>query len=274
MPAVSTTPPTTIGLAAIVFAVSRHVTKSAAHATNRQLMALDNTLALMKRAVVLRGGGVDSPTTLAVARQRGFQTYALTFGYGQRHAAEVDAARRVAQALGAARHKVVVIDLRAFGGSALTADIAVPKDRSAGDIGTGIPITYVPARNTIFLSYALAWAEVLGAQDILIGVSEIDYSGYPDCRPEYAGACERMANLATKAGVEGQKLKIHTPLIHLTKAEIIAQGAALGVDFALTLSCYDPTPDGAACGRCDACLLRRKGFDEAGLADPTRYLAG
>jgi len=237
-------------------------------------MALDNTLAMMKRAVVLLSGGVDSTTTLAVARQRGFQTYALTFGYGQRHAAEVDAARRVAQALGAARHKVVVIDLRAFGGSALTADIAVPKDRSAGDIGTGIPITYVPARNTIFLSYALAWAEVLAAQDIFIGVSEIDYSGYPDCRPEYVGAYERMANLATKAGVEGQKLKIHTPLIHLTKAEIIAQGAALGVDFSLTLSGYDPSPDGAACGRCDACVLRRKGFERAGVADPTRYRAG
>ena len=228
----------------------------------------------MKRAVVLLSGGVDSTTTLAVARQRGFQTYALTFGYGQRHAAEVDAARRVAKALGAARHEVVVIDLRAFGGSALTADIAVPKDRSAGDIGTGIPITYVPARNTIFLSYALAWAEVLAAQDIFIGVSEIDYSGYPDCRPEYVGAYERMANLATKAGVEGQKLKIHTPLIHLTKAEIIAQGAALGVDFSLTLSCYDPSPDGAACGRCDACVLRRKGFERAGVADPTRYRAG
>jgi 7-cyano-7-deazaguanine synthase len=237
-------------------------------------MAFDNTLGTMKRAVVLLSGGVDSTTTLAVARQRGFQTYALTFGYGQRHAAEVDAARRVAQALGAARHEVVVIDLRAFGGSALTADIAVPKDRSAGDIGTGIPITYVPARNTIFLSYALAWAEVLGAQDIFIGVSEIDYSGYPDCRPEYVGAYERMANLATKAGVEGQKLKIHTPLIHLTKAEIIAQGAALGVDFSLTLSCYDPSPDGAACGRCDACVLRRKGFEQAGVADPTRYRAG
>src|SRR5919197_3437708 len=273
MPAVSTTPPTTISLAAIVFAVSRHVMKSAAHDTNRQLMAFDNTLAMMKRAVVLLSGGVDSTTTLAVARQRGFATYALTFRYGQRHAAEVDAARRVAQALGVVRHEVVVIDLRAFGGSALTADIAVPKDRAAGDIGTGIPITYVPARNTIFLSYALAWAEVLGAQDIFIGVSEIDYSGYPDCRPEYIGAYERMANLATKAGVEGHKLKVHTPLIHLTKAEIVAEGTALGVDFSLTLSCYDPTADGAACGRCDACLLRRKGFEQAGVTDPTRYRA-
>jgi len=237
-------------------------------------MAFDNTLAMMKRAVVLLSGGIDSTTALAVARQRGFETFALSFRYGQRHAAEVEAARCVARALGAARHEVIAIDLRAFGGSALTADIAVPKDRSIGDIGHGIPVTYVPARNTIFLSYALAWAEVLGAHDIFLGVSEIDYSGYPDCRPEYIGAYERMANLATKAAVEGQKLKIHTPLIHLTKAEIIAEGTALGVDFSLTLSCYDPTPDGAACGRCDACLLRRKGFEHAGEADPTRYRAG
>ena len=181
----------------------------------------------------------------------------------------------MAQALGAAAHEVVAIDLRAFGGSALTADIPVPKGRSEAEIGKGIPVTYVPARNTIFLSYALAWAEVLGAQDIFIGVTQIDYAGYPDCRPEYIGAYERMANLATKTGVEGgQKLKIHTPLIHLSKAEIIAQGAALGVDFALTFSCYDPTPDAAACGRCDACVLRSRGFAEAGVADPTRYRAG
>ncbi len=239
-------------------------------------MASDNTLAVMKRAVVLLSGGVDSTTTLAVARERGFETYALTFRYGQRHAAEVEAARRVAQALGVAGHEVVAIDLRVFGGSALTAAaIPVPKGRSEAEIGKGIPVTYVPARNTIFLSYALAWAEVLGAQDIFIGVTQIDYAGYPDCRPEYIGAYERMANLATKIGVEGgQKLKIHTPLIHLSKAEIVAQGASLGVDFALTLSCYDPTPDGAACGRCDACVLRRKGFTEAGMADPTRYRAG
>jgi 7-cyano-7-deazaguanine synthase len=237
-------------------------------------MAFDNTLAMMKRAVVLLSGGVDSTTTLAVARERGFETYALTFRYGQRHAAEVEAARRVAKALAAARHEVLAIDLRAFGGSALTDDIAVPKDRSVAEIGAGIPVTYVPARNTIFLSYALAWAEVVGAHDIFLGVSEIDYSGYPDCRPEYIGAYERMANLATKAAVQGQKLTIHTPLIHLTKAEIIAEGTALGVDFSLTLSCYDPTPDGAACGHCDACLLRRKGFAQAGLADPTRYRAG
>jgi 7-cyano-7-deazaguanine synthase len=237
-------------------------------------MAFDNTLAMMKRAVVLLSGGVDSTTTLAVARERGFETYALTFRYGQRHAAEVEAARRVAKALGAARHEVLAIDLRAFGGSALTDDIAVPKDRSVHDISAGVPVTYVPARNTIFLSYALAWAEVLGAHDIFLGVSEIDYSGYPDCRPEYIGAYERMANLATKAAVEGHKLKIHTPLIHLSKADIIAEGTALGVDFSLTLSCYDPAPEGAACGRCDACLLRRKGFEQAGVADPTRYRAG
>jgi 7-cyano-7-deazaguanine synthase len=235
-------------------------------------MAFDNTLAPMTRAVVLLSGGVDSTTTLAVARQRGFATYALTFRYGQRHALEVEAARRVAHALGATRHEIMAIDLRVFGGSALTDDIAVPKHRAAAEIGAGIPVTYVPARNTIFLSYALAWAEVLGAQDIFIGVSGIDYSGYPDCRPEYIGAYERMANLATKAGVEGhQKLTIHTPLIHLSKAEIIAEGAALGVDFSLTLSCYDPAPDGAACGECDACILRRRGFQHAGVADPTLY---
>jgi 7-cyano-7-deazaguanine synthase len=235
-------------------------------------MAFDNTLASMTRAVVLLSGGVDSTTTLAVARQRGFATYALTFRYGQRHAVEVDAARRVARALGATQHEVLAIDLRVFGGSALTDDIAVPKHRSAAEIGTGIPVTYVPARNTIFLSYALAWAEVLGAKDIFIGVSGIDYSGYPDCRPEYIGAYERMANLATKACVEGrQKLTIHTPLIHLSKAEIITQGAALGVDFSLTVSCYDPTADGVACGDCDACILRRRGFNNAGVPDPTRY---
>jgi 7-cyano-7-deazaguanine synthase len=229
----------------------------------------------MKRAVVLLSGGVDSTTTLAVARERGFETYALTFDYGQRHAAEVDAATRVARALGARRHEILVIDLRVFGGSALTADIPLPKDRATDEIRRGIPVTYVPARNTIFLSYALAWAEVLGAQDIFIGVSQVDYSGYPDCRPEYIGAYERMASLATKAGVEGrQKPKIHTPLIHLRKAEIIVEGVALGVDFSLTLSCYDPTPDGAACGRCDACVLRRKGFAEAAVPDPTRYRAG
>jgi 7-cyano-7-deazaguanine synthase len=224
------------------------------------------------RAVVLLSGGIDSTTTLAVARQRGFETHALTFRYGQRHLAEIDAARRVARALGAAAHEILTIDLRAFGGSALTDNLAVPKDRAAGEIGTGIPVTYVPARNTIFLSFALAWAEVLGAWDIFIGVNALDYSGYPDCRPEFIGAFERLASLATKAAVEGRgRLKIHTPLIHLSKADIVRDGTALGVDYALTLSCYDPTPDGLSCGRCDACTLRRKGFTEAGLTDPTRY---
>jgi 7-cyano-7-deazaguanine synthase len=226
----------------------------------------------MKRAVVLLSGGMDSTTVLAVARARGFETYALTFRYGQRHSAEIEAARRVAAALGAARHEIVDVDLRAFGGSALTGDIAVPKDRSEAEIGKEIPVTYVPARNTIFLSFALAWAEVLGAWDIFLGVNARDYSGYPDCRPEYIGAYERMANMATKAAVEGrQRIKIQTPLIHLSKAEIIAEGLSLGVNFALTLSCYDPAPDLTACGRCDSCLLRRKGFAEAGVADPTRY---
>src|SRR5882724_10914101 len=269
MPAVSTTPPTTISLAAMVFALSRHVMKSAAHEKNRQLMAVDNTLAMMKRAVVLLSGGVDSTTTLAVARQRGFETYALTFRYGQRHTAEVEAARRVAHALGAARHEVVAIDLRVFGGSALTADIAVPKDRSQAEIGRGIPVTYVPARNTIFLAYALAWAEVLGAQDIFIGVNALDYSGYPDCRPEYVGAFERMANLATKAGVEGRsRYRVHTPLIAQTKAQIVARAYELGVDLSLTWSCYEPEADGRACGLCDSCQLRKKGFAEARLVDP------
>jgi len=223
-------------------------------------------------AVVLLSGGVDSTTTLAVARARGFQTYALTFDYGQRHAAEIEAARRVARALGAVAHEIVRIDLRAFGGSALTADVPVPKDRAASEIGAGIPVTYVPARNTIFLSFALAWAEVLGAWDVFIGVNAVDYSGYPDCRPEFIGAFERLANLATKAAVEGRRrLKVHTPLIHLSKADIVREGVALGVEYALTVSCYDPTADGLGCGRCDACALRRKGFAEAGVPDPTRY---
>jgi 7-cyano-7-deazaguanine synthase len=224
------------------------------------------------RAVVLLSGGIDSATTLAVARQRGFATYALTFQYGQRHAVEIEAARRVARSLEAAAHEIFSIDLRSFGGSALTADLAVPKDRSAREIGAGIPVTYVPARNTIFLAFALAWAEVLGAWDLFIGVNAIDYSGYPDCRPEFIGAFERLANLATKAAVEGRgRVTVHTPLIHLSKADIIRDGSALGVDYALTLSCYDPTPDGLSCARCDACALRRKGFAEAGLPDPTRY---
>jgi 7-cyano-7-deazaguanine synthase len=224
------------------------------------------------RAVVLLSGGVDSATAAALTARDGFDLHALTFAYGQRHQAEIEAARRVAVALGVARHEVLTFDLRAFGGSALTADLAVPKDRAPEAMGRDIPITYVPARNTIFLSFALAWAEVLEASDIVIGVNSLDYSGYPDCRPEYIEAFERMAALATRAGVEGrQRVRIRTPLIRLTKAEIIRAGAAVGVDYSLTLSCYDPAPDGAACGRCDACALRRKGFAEAGVPDPTLY---
>jgi 7-cyano-7-deazaguanine synthase len=226
----------------------------------------------MRKAVVLLSGGLDSTTTLAIARDEGFEPYALTFRYGQRHAVEIDAARRIASALRAAEHVIVDIDLRLFGGSALTADIDVPKHRTTDEIGEGIPITYVPARNTIFLSFALAWAEVLGSQDIFIGVNALDYSGYPDCRPEYIAAYQAMANLATKAGVEGrQQLTIHTPLIALSKARIVQRGVALGVDYALTISCYDPSPAGEACGACDSCLLRKKGFLEAGIPDPTRY---
>jgi 7-cyano-7-deazaguanine synthase len=222
-------------------------------------------------AVVLLSGGVDSTTCLAIAKAEGFTPYALSFRYGQRHLVELDAARRVAQALGAQEHVVAEIDLRVVGGSALTADIDVPKDRPYSDIDAGVPITYVPARNTIFLSFALAWAEVLGAQDIYIGVTAIDYSGYPDCRPEYIRAYETMANLATVAGVEGrQHLTIHTPLIELSKAQIIQRGLALGVDYGLTLSCYDPHPDGTPCRHCDSCLLREKGFAEAGIADPAQ----
>jgi 7-cyano-7-deazaguanine synthase len=224
-----------------------------------------------QQAVVLLSGGIDSTTTLAIARRDGFEPCALTFRYGQRHQIEVEAARRVAQKMGAARHVTVDIDLRVFGGSALTADIPVPKDRPLGEIAHAIPITYVPARNTIFLSFALAYAEVLEASDIFIGVNALDYSGYPDCRPEYIAAYERMANLATRAGVEGHRLTIHTPLIQMTKAEIIRTGAALGVDYGLTTSCYDPSPAGEACGRCDSCRLRLKGFAEAGLRDPIRY---
>jgi 7-cyano-7-deazaguanine synthase len=224
---------------------------------------------LARKAVVLLSGGLDSTTVLAVAASEGYDTYAMTFRYGQRHVVEVEAARRVAVALGARQHVIVDFDLRQFGGSALTAEIAVPKGRTAREMGEAIPLTYVPARNTIFLSFALAWAETLAASDIFVGVNALDYSGYPDCRPEYIAAFEKMANLATKAGVEGsQRLSIHAPLIRLTKAAIIAQGAALGVDYALTTSCYDPAPDAAPCGGCDACLLRQKGFSEAGLADP------
>jgi 7-cyano-7-deazaguanine synthase len=223
-------------------------------------------------AVVLLSGGLDSTTTLAIARDSGYRIFALTFRYGQRHAAELAAAKRIAEQFGVEEHVVLDIDLRRFGGSALTAAIDVPKDRPPHEMGQGIPITYVPARNTIFLSFALAWAEVLGAQDIFIGVNALDYSGYPDCRPEYVEAFERMANLATRAGVEGrQRLHIHTPLIALTKAQIIRKGLDLGVDYRLTVTCYDPAPDGGACGRCDACLLRLKGFAEAAAADPAPY---
>lgn len=225
-----------------------------------------------RRAVVLLSGGLDSTTTLAVARSEGYETYALTFRYGQRHEVEIEAARRISRLFGVAEHVVAEIDLRAFGGSALTDEIAVPKGRAPEEIETGIPVTYVPARNTIFLSFALAWAEVLGANDIFIGVNALDYSGYPDCRPEYIEAFQLMADLATKAGVEGkQRLTIHTPLINLTKAEIVRKGSELGVDYSLTVTCYDPAEDGAACGQCDACLLRLKGFAESGMSDPARY---
>jgi 7-cyano-7-deazaguanine synthase len=223
-------------------------------------------------AVVLLSGGLDSTTTLAIAQSQGFTVYALSFRYGQRHEAELEAATRIADMSGVAEHVIVQFDLGRFGGSALTADIPVPKGRSLDEMGIGIPVTYVPARNTIFLSFALAWAETLGASDIFIGVNALDYSGYPDCRPEYIAAYERMANLATKAGVEGtQRLQIHTPLSQLTKAEIIRKGLDLGVDYSRTITCYDPTPDGVACGQCDACLLRLKGFAENGLADPASY---
>lgn len=225
-----------------------------------------------KRAIVLLSGGLDSATVLAIARDAGYVVHALSFRYGQRHAVELEAARRVAAHFQVAEHVVAEIDLRVFGGSALTADIAVPKQRSLDEMSHDIPITYVPARNTVFLSFALAYAETRGASDIFIGVNALDYSGYPDCRPEYIAAFEQMANLATKAGVEGtQRLKIHTPLIELSKAQIIQRGLALGVDYALTHSCYDPTPDGTACGQCDSCLLRLKGFAEAGASDPVRY---
>jgi 7-cyano-7-deazaguanine synthase len=225
-----------------------------------------------RKAVVLLSGGLDSTTVLAIAKSEGYEVYALTFRYGQRHEVEIEAARRVAARSGVAQHVVAEIDLRAFGGSALTDDIEVPKGRALDEMSHGIPVTYVPARNTIFLSFALAWAEVLGASDIFIGVNALDYSGYPDCRPEYIEAFQRMADLATKAGVEArQKLKIHTPLISLTKAQIVRKGIELGVDYSLTVTCYDPAADGAACGRCDACLLRLKGFAENELSDPASY---
>ncbi len=224
-----------------------------------------------KKAVVLLSGGLDSATTLAIAKKQGFEPYALTFRYGQRHEREITAAKDIAQSLGVTRHIILDIDLKSFGGSALTDDIPVPKKRELREISGQIPITYVPARNTIFLSFALAWAEVLGACDIFIGVNALDYSGYPDCRPEYIDAFGKMANLATKAGVEGKIFSIHTPLIQMTKSEIVKKGFLLGVDFSLTSSCYDPSPSGAACGACDACILRLKGFRESGMTDPIVY---
>lgn len=222
-------------------------------------------------AICLLSGGIDSAVTTAIARQRGFAPIALTFQYGQRHAVEVSAARRVAAALGITAHVVQTIDLRTFGGSALTADIEVPKGESASE-PRPIPITYVPARNTIFLSFALAHAEVVGAKDLFIGVNAVDYSGYPDCRPEFIDAFERLARLATKAGVEGANIRVHAPLILLSKAEIIHEAARLGVDLSLTHSCYDPDPAGSACGQCESCRIRRRGFREAGIPDPTPYI--
>jgi 7-cyano-7-deazaguanine synthase len=225
----------------------------------------------MKRAVVLVSGGIDSAAALAMAVGDGFEAYALSFDYGQRHRREVVAAEKIAALFGAKRHRVAKIDLRVFGGSALTDQIAVPKARSDDELSHGIPLTYVPARNTIFLSYALAWAEVLDMRDIFIGVNAVDYSGYPDCRPEFIAAFEKLAGLATKAGTEGAQFHIHAPLIAMSKADIIRKAHALGVDFSLTHSCYDPTPEGFACGQCDSCQLRLKGFREAGLEDPIPY---
>jgi len=225
-----------------------------------------------KKAIVLLSGGLDSATCVAEAQAAGFAVYALSFRYGQRHSVELDCAQAIAQSLKVAEHRIIDIDLRQFGGSALTADIDVPKHDDVGDMVEGIPITYVPARNTIFLSYALAWAEVLEAQDIYIGVNALDYSGYPDCRPAFISAFQTMANLATQAGVEGEApLTIHTPLLDMTKAQIITRGTELGIDYGGTISCYDPDENGAACGHCDSCLLRKKGFAEAGIPDPTRY---
>jgi 7-cyano-7-deazaguanine synthase len=233
---------------------------------------MTESLSNKKRAVVLLSGGLDSTTTLAIAQSEGYEVYALTFRYGQRHELEIEAARRISTLSGVSRHIVAQIDLREFGGSALTSEIAVPKGRALEEMAREIPVTYVPARNTIFLSFALGWAEVLEAEDIFIGVNALDYSGYPDCRPEYIAAYERMARLATRAGVEGrQQLKIHTPLVNLSKALIIRKGIELGVDYSLTVTCYDPTAKGEACGECDACRLRLKGFAENGIGDPVSY---
>jgi 7-cyano-7-deazaguanine synthase len=224
-----------------------------------------------KVAIVLLSGGIDSATTLAIAKEQGHAVYALSFDYGQRHKVELAAARRIAQDVGAIEHRVLKLDNSIFAGSALTDDLAVPKSRSATEMALGIPLTYVPGRNTIFLSHAMAWAEVLGGHDVFIGVNAIDYSGYPDCRPEFISAFEQMARLATKAGVEGCDFKVHTPVIALTKAQIINRAVALGIDLSLTHSCYDPLPDARACGRCDSCQLRLKGFREAGVTDPVPY---
>ena len=224
-----------------------------------------------KKAIILLSGGLDSTTCLAIAKEQEYDLYALTVNYGQRHAFELEAAKKVAQTIDVKKHSIVNIDLAQFGGSALTDDIDVPKDRDESDM-TDIPVTYVPARNIVFLSMALAWAETLGTTDIFIGVNALDYSGYPDCRPEFIESFERTANLATKAGVGGNQFKIHTPLIHLTKAEIIRKGIELGVDYGMTTSCYDPQENGDPCGRCDACTLRLKGFKEDGLEDPLNYL--
>jgi 7-cyano-7-deazaguanine synthase len=224
-----------------------------------------------KPAVVLLSGGIDSTTTLAIAIAEGYETCALSFDYGQRHQIETKAAQCAAKSLGVKDHRMAKIDLRVFGGSALTDDVAVPKQRSETEIAHRIPITYVPARNTIFLAYALAWAEVIPVNDIFLGVNAIDYSGYPDCRPKFIEAFENLANVGTKAGVEGRRFQIHTPLIKLSKAEIIRKAVDFGVDLSLTHSCYDPSPEGLACGQCDSCLLRLKGFSEAGMTDPIRY---
>ncbi len=227
-----------------------------------------------KKAVVLSSGGLDSTTVMAIAKHAGFELYSLSFDYGQRHSFELEAARKVAETFGVNKHMVLNIDLKKIGGSALTDNIEVPKAKTEESMAAEIPVTYVPARNTIFLSYALAWAEVLQSSDIFIGVNAIDYSGYPDCRPEYIDAFQRMANLATKAGVQGiTQIKIQTPLINMTKAQIIQKGIELGIDYALTHSCYDPTPQGLACSRCDSCILRKNGFDEAGIKDPTKYVS-
>ncbi len=224
-----------------------------------------------RKAVVLLSGGLDSTTVVAMAREQGFSVCALSFDYGQKHKVELDAARRIAGQLGVQRHAIVKVDLGSFGGSALTTDAAIPKSRSVEAIGTGIPVTYVPARNTVFLALALAWAESLGATDIFIGVNALDYSGYPDCRPEFIRAFEAMANLGTKIGVEGRRIRIHTPLIAMTKRQIIEEGLKLGVDYGMTITCYDPAEAGEGCGECDACLLRLRGFSEAGVDDPARY---